>query len=86
MKDIFFSFLGFLLFGAFIVVALWFSAALILFILIISAFLAMYIILRSYYLRWRYKDGFIQPSKTNIQETKTTIIDVEYHDISDKNS
>ena len=46
----------------------------------------MYIILRSYYLRWRYKDGFIQPSKTNIQETKTTIIDVEYHDISDKNS
>ncbi len=86
MKDIIFSLLGFLLFGAFIVIALWFSAALIIFVFISSAFLAMYIILRGYYLRWRYKDSFVQPPNTSIKETKTTIIDVEYHDVSDKNS
>lgn len=84
MKDIIFSFLGFLLFGVFIAVALWFSAALILFIFIISAFLAMYIVLRAYYLRWRYKDSFSPPPTTSIREENTTIVDVEYHDVSDK--
>ncbi len=86
MKDIILSLFGFLLFGAFIAVALWFSAALIIFVFISSAFLAMYIVLRAYYLRWRYKDSFTPTPTTNIQETKATIIDVEYHDVSDKNS
>jgi Flp pilus assembly protein TadB len=85
MKDIIFSFLGFLLFGVLLAVALWFSVALILLVFISSAFLAVFILLRTYYLRWRYKDSFTAQPENFSKVTKNTIVDVEYHNISDKN-
>lgn len=86
IKDI----IGFLIFGLFVALALWFGAVLILFVFIISVLFTIFIVLRVYYLRWRYKEMFIKPPETSMQENKTTIIakntiiDVEYHDISDK--
>jgi predicted membrane protein len=86
IKDI----IGFLIFGLLVALALWFGAMLLLFIFITSILLTTFIVLRGYYLRWRYKDSFVKTSKINTQETeatniiKNTIIDVEYQDISDK--
>lgn len=81
IKDI----IGFLIFGLVVAVALWFGAMLMLFIFGASVLLAIFITLRTYYLRWRYKGAFMKPTQSNNNpEIKATIIDVEYHDISDK--
>ena len=82
MKDIIFSILGFLVLGVFAAVALWFGAALILFVFISAAFLAVVALLRVQYLRWRYKDSFAKQSQTIVEENKATIIDVEYKEVS----
>ncbi len=85
--DIIFSIIGFVILAAFIGLALWFGAIIILVVFISSAFLAVFIVLRSYYLRMRYGSKMSEkPGNENrfINEPKATIIDVEFHDVSDK--
>jgi membrane protein insertase Oxa1/YidC/SpoIIIJ len=87
IMDIIFSIIGFIILAAFIAFALWFGAAIILFVFVSSIFLAVFIVLRSYYLRMRYgKSAMKNPKNDSIfpVESKTTIIDVEFHDVSDK--
>lgn len=84
MTDIIFAVVGFLVFGIFIAFALWFGVAVILFVFVSSVLLALFIVIRSYYLRWRFNNAPLKPTKSPIKEAETTIIDVEYHDISEK--
>jgi len=86
--DIIFSLIGFIILACFIAFALWFGAAIILLVFISSLFLAVFIVLRSYYLRMRY--GNYSPSEKPKHDgvfpgdQKATIIDAEFHDVSDK--
>jgi len=86
MKDIVLSLIGFFVFVALLVVAIWFGAFLLLFVFATSFFLAVYIMMRGSYLRWRHKGSYAetQPDNLNQVSQNTTIIDVEYTDISDK--
>lgn len=86
MKDIILSIIGFFVFATFLVVAIWFTAFLLLFVFASSFFFAAYILLRGYYLRWKYGNSFSEKPPENSSQVgqSTTIIDVEYTDISDK--
>lgn len=55
-------------------------------VIIITAFcLALFVFLRSYYLRWKYgKSAFQKTHTTTTTQEKITIIDAEYKDVSDK--
>ena len=86
INDIFSSIIGFLVLAMFIAFAIWFGAALILFVFISSAILTVFIVLRSYYLRWRYNNTPAKTPESAINETKTTIIDVEYSEIKNPKS
>ncbi|MEK6745893.1 MAG: hypothetical protein AABY33_02530 [Pseudomonadota bacterium] len=87
MKDIVLSLIGFFVFVTLLVVAIWFGAFLLLFVFATSFFLAVYIMMRGSYLRWRHKGSYAEPQPDNLNQVgqgQTTIIDVEYTDISDK--
>lgn len=85
MSDIIISIIGFFVFGAMLVVAIWFSAFLLLFVFAASFFLAAYIYLRGYYLRWKYGNSFAAKPAENANPNQvgqsTTIIDVEYTEV-----
>lgn len=93
MKDIIVSLFSFLFIAAFIGFAIWFGAALLVFIFISSFFLAAFIFLRGYYLRWKYKDSYgknfsdaVRAHEEKIHDVKTTIIDVEYSEVKKDNN
>lgn len=81
MIELFLTLLSLTIFVGFLIFALWFGAALLIIMLVSGSFIALFIVLRGYYLHWRY--GKTLPNTSNIKTT-TTIIDVEYKDISDK--
>jgi predicted membrane protein len=85
MKDLVLSIIGFFVFATFLVVAIWFSAFLLLFVFAASFFFATYIFLRGYYLRWKYGNSFGEkpPENSNSNQVgqNTTIIDVEYTEV-----
>jgi hypothetical protein len=87
--DIILSIIGFIILACFIAFSIWLGATIILLVLASSFFLAVFIVLRSYYLQMRY--GGKPPvqrqssNKTVLPgEQEATIIDVEFHDVSDK--
>ena len=55
-------------------------------VIIIATFcLALFVFLRSYYLRWKHGKSALQKTHTTTTTQETiTIIDAEYKDISDK--
>lgn len=82
MSDIILSIIGFFMFAIMVAVALWFGAALLLFVVVSSFFLSTFIILRGYYLRWKYHNSPApQPPENPNQVGHTTIIDVEYTEV-----
>ncbi len=94
MTDFFAAVIGFIVLMLFIGFALWFGAALLVLVFISAALLPLFLVLQGYYMRWRYKKVFnpTDPgnftNKTTVTEHKigdTTIIDVEYEEISGSN-
>lgn len=87
MKDLALSIIGFFIFATFLVVAIWFSAFLLLFVFAASFFLATYIYLRGYYLRWKFQNSYASQSQPpesmnpNQVGQNATIIDVEYTEV-----
>ncbi|MEZ5691553.1 MAG: hypothetical protein R3D71_07805 [Rickettsiales bacterium] len=86
------SIIGIITLAAFLAIAIWFGAAILIFIFISSLLLTAYIILRNYYIRWKYQgdinENFTQRSNNGtsgkkIGEAEGKIVDVEYQDISD---
>ena len=89
--NIIISLISFMLFIAFLAFILYFGVIFIAIALISFGVLWLYIVLRSYWLSFRYGNKPLKPQETNIPEssihkTTTTIIDAEYHEISEKNS
>ena len=86
MINIFTSFFAFLLTVGFIVFFIYFGVIFIAIVFAISIFLWMFVMLRFWWLRFRYgsKNIVIQEESNTPTTHKTTIIDVEYHDISEK--
>jgi|GEM_PF-3366169 len=88
MFELFFTLVSLTIFIGFVIFALWFGAALMVIFFVSGVFLALFLVLRGYYLNWRYGKTEIgkaaRKNTTRHTETTTTIIDVEYKDISDK--
>ncbi len=86
MIELLFTLISLMVFAVFIAFALWFGAALLVVIFISGAFFAVYFVLRGYYLRWKYGNMMNSHPQNQYSETvtKTTIIDAEYKDISEK--
>jgi O-antigen/teichoic acid export membrane protein len=85
MLELFFTLISLTIFVGFLIFALWFGAALIVVMLVSGVFLALFVVVRGYYLNWRYgKSNFSPTTTAQHTQTQTTIIDVEYKDVSDK--
>lgn len=80
------SLLAFLLTIGFIVFFIYFGLIFIAIAIAISIFLWIFVTLRLYWLRFRYgsKNIVIREETQTPTTSKTTIIDVEYQDISEK--
>jgi len=90
MLQLLFALFSLFIFIAFLGFAIWLGAAMLVIFFVSGIFLAIFLVLRGYYLNWKYRDGvqvqkttktsaFDNNSGTNHHET--TIIDVEYKDL-----
>lgn len=79
MIELFLSLIALMIFVGFISFAISFGIAFIGIVIIAGFVLGIYIVLRGYYLRWKF--GSVA---TQTREEGATIIDTDYQDISDK--
>lgn len=88
MLELLFAIFSLFIFIAFLGFAIWLGAAMLVIFFVSGIFLAIFLILRGYYLNWKYRDG-VQVQETSKTTTRnsgtthheTTIIDVEYKDL-----
>jgi len=90
MLQLLFTLFSLFIFVAFLGFAIWVGVAMLVIFFVGGIVLAIFLVLRGYYLSWKYKDG-VQVQKTTKTSTfdnnsdtthhETTIIDVEYKDL-----
>lgn len=82
------SLVSFLLFAALFALILYFGMIIIMVAFVSFGLLWLYITLRGYWLSFRHGHSPLKPRETNMPESDirktTTIIDAEYHEISEK--
>lgn len=80
--ELFFALVSLVVFGTLFAFALWFGATMLVLFIISGALVALYVVLRGYYLNWKYGNSLGKSDIFRDTTTTTTIIDVEYNDVS----